>query len=109
MIQNQKQQFSRGVRFPGPAANRTKARGQPARELLNPVGQLLNPFAHTKTNTSISTTTTRLGLVVRMGRVGVGVPLGAVPLGTKRDQEGTSYTCRRPWKPDLFDVRGTSR
>jgi hypothetical protein len=41
------------------------------RELLNPVAQLLNPVAHA--NTCISTTT-RLELVIRIGRIIVGVP-----------------------------------
>jgi hypothetical protein len=31
-----------------------------------------------------------LGLVVMLGRIRVETPLRAVPLGTKRDQEGTS-------------------
>jgi hypothetical protein len=57
------------------------------RELLNPVAQLLNPVAHA--NTCISTTT-QLELVIRVGRIIVGVPLRAVPLGTKCDPEGMS-------------------
>jgi hypothetical protein len=40
-------------------------------------------------NTHVSTTK-RIGLVVRVSMLGVGWPLEAVPLGTKRDKEGES-------------------
>jgi len=60
-------------------------------ELLNLTLQLLNLIRHLNEYNSI---TTRFGLVVRVDRVRVGAPLEAVPLGTKRDQEGTSQTPR---------------
>jgi hypothetical protein len=56
------------------------------RALLYPVGLSLNPVAHM--NACISTTTA-LGLVVRVNRIRVQALLEAVPLGTKYDQEGT--------------------
>jgi hypothetical protein len=56
----------------------------------------------------IMSTTTWLGLVARVGRIRVGAPLGAVPLSTIRDQEGTLWTRWRPWNLFFLNVRGVS-